>query len=442
MIDLYKIGQWYHHHGLVGETENALLQTIIAVSNKPLGFGIVAPAGSGKTVTIDLLVGDPDSNVPHLINQKYVYFKDAGSEKSFWYDKRINDPDIKIIVFKELQKDGSIDTIEAIKSLTEGKSAKRRVTVAAEDDVKEQYIRPRTVIFSFAVENKNVVFDAELARRCITVATDVSKEQTDEVLKTKSLMRWDLKKIQILTPQEENEIKQYVNSILLMNLKIKNPFAPVFYKYIAEIAPDQKVRSMAEHFWDVVEGITKLHMTNRILVHGDTLLTSVQDLLMAIHIYKKHFVRDIYNIPPLGDIVLQGFKDAEQVEETKKGPSNVTLAKYTDDSNVVYDWYEINHIRKAIKEKQKVVLAQNIVYSICKQLVDAGYLEDWKDGKTTKFKVLDEFKFFRDPDINELIDGAYKFVKEKYPDIAQKWLQKNYESYIHPITGEIIEIKK
>lgn len=436
MTTLYDIGRWYENRGLVGEKKLAITQTTVAISGKPIGFGLIAPAGSGKSVTMDLLVGDADDKDDALIKKKYVFFKDAGSEKAFWYDKTINDK--KIIVFKELQKDNSQDTIEAVKSLTEGKSARRTVTVAAEDTVKEQKLDPKTVLFTYAIENKDVKFDTELARRCITMSTDISKSQTQNVINVKAQLRWDKSATTILTEEQSETIRTDVNSLLTSKINVANPYAVPFAPIIANFAPDQKVRSSISHFWDVNDGVTKINWKNNTWADADTILANVQDLYMTLDIYKESFIRDMYGIPPQGDVVLQGFEDCRLVSETEKGPSSGNLGAFGVGESSA-QWYTVNHIRKAIKEKQNIVLKTNVVIGICRDLVDRGYLEDWKDGRETKYCVQDKYEEFAQPDWEKMVEQAAELVREKYPAKFDEWYAKQYEDYVHPITGEVVK---
>jgi hypothetical protein len=442
MTTLYDIAQWYKHHGLVGEEKLALVQTVVAISGKHMGFGIESPSGGGKSATMDLLVGRGDGTDNALIMSKYVYFKDAGSSTSFFYDaEEINRK--LIIVFFELQKDKSDMTVEAIKSMTEGKSATRKVTNVAHGSVDQQEIKPKTVMYTLAIENDTKT-DAELQRRCITMSTDVSKEQTANVLALKAKMRFDPESIKVMSDEEADKIRRNVNSFLTMNFKVVNPFAEEFAKVLAEVAPDQKVRSMAEHLWDVVEGVAKLnHLTHPLYVgkNKDTIIVNIQDLYQTLDIYKESFIRDVYSIPPLGDIVLQGFNDARSVEASKKGPNNIDLSQFgaSVDNN---EWIDVNHLRKAIKEKQKVILAKKVVIMICRQLVDAGYLEDAKIDNVVKYQVQEKFRNFDNPDFNRLVDAAYKLVKKKYPEVADKWLEYQSVPYKHPITGEKVVLNE
>lgn len=438
-MTLYDIGRWYENRGLVGEKKLAIVMTAVAISGKPIGFGLEASSGSGKSATMDLLTGHEGQD-DGLISEKYIYYKDAGSATSMYYDtEKINQA--KIMVFAELQKDKSDNSVEAIKSMTEGKQAKRKVTDVTTDGVITQVIDPKTVMYTLAIEN-DYKPDAELRRRCITMSNDISKHQTDLVLDMKAAQQWDKNASIIMTEQEADNIKRTVNSLLMQTFDVKNPFAKPFAKYIAEIAPDQKVRSTASHFWNVMNSITLLNSMDRIMTI-DTVISNIQDLLMTLDVYSDSFVRDVYSIPALGDVVLQGFNDAAKVDATVK-VSNInksTLAQFGADVEAS-GWYEVNHIRKAIKEKQNIVLAKNIVMTNCRLLVDVGYLEDDRESKVVKFQVQDKFKTFNDPNVEELINEAGKLMKEKYPEKYDEWLEMQYEPYKHPITGEMVQIIK
>lgn len=439
MVSLYDVGQWYKHHGLVGETKLAIVMTAIAISGKPIGFGLEASSGSGKSATMDLLTGHEGMD-DGLIKEKFIYYKDAGSATSMYYDTdKINTA--KIMVFAELQKDKSDTTVEAIKSMTEGKQAKRKVTDVTTGGVITQRIDPKTVLYTLAVENDHKP-DAELRRRCITMSNDISKSQTEAVLDMKAAQQWDANVCKVMTEDEVQAIRQTINSLLTQTFDVKNPYAQAFAREIAKIAPDQKVRSTASHFWNVMQSVTLVNSMDRVM-GVDFVLSNIQDLLMTLDVYEDSFVRDVYSIPPIGDIVLQGFKDSAIVNETVKESTIKpnTLTQFGVDTKIS-GWYDVNHVRKAIKEKQNVVLAKNVVLQICRQLVDAGYLEDDRESKTVKFQVQEKFVTFAKPDVEALIKDASEKVKEKYPQLFDEWVALQYKPYTHPITGEEVVLKK
>jgi hypothetical protein len=396
---------------------------------------------------MDLLVGDPNNDIPCLINKKHVYFKDAASATAQWYeaDQIANK---KLFVLKELQKDKSHDAVEMIKSMTEGKSARRKVTNIAHGTVDEQIIKPMPVLFTYAIENNSANPDAELQRRCITMCTDISKDQTGKVLKTKAKLRWDIESTKCLTDEEEKSIKADVNAIFSSNFGVLNPFAEIFAESIAEIAPDQKVRSMLEHFWDVMDGVVKINAASNPLfvLKGEKpyYIANIQDLFQTIDIYKDSFLRDVYSVPPMGDIVLQGFKDATAVQKTTKIPKemkgNASLGAYVSELSMGDDWFEVQHVKKSIKEKQDIVLSTKVVRDICYQLVDAGYLEIDKNDKVPQFKMVDEMHEFMKPNPQELYNFAHKLVAEKYPQKLKQWSERQFVAYQHPVSGEYVQL--
>jgi hypothetical protein len=442
-LNLYTIGQWAEDQGLVGEKETFLTGACALITWKPIGFGIISASGAGKSMTMDLLVGDGQDDRISLFDSSYFYFKDAGSATSFWYDV----PYIKTkraMVLKELQKDKSHDSVEMIKSITEGKSAVRKVTDVVNDTVNEQSIPPMPVCFSLAVENE-MKPDAELGRRCITVNTDVSKKQTENVLIKKAERLWDVKSNRIFTDEQEKSIRDLVRVACNTEVEVLNPFAPFYASEIAKIAPDQKTRSLMSHFWNVIEGVTKInHLNNPIYVKDGgkkpKILVNIQDMLQGMDIYLDNFVRDIHGIPPMGDIVLEGFRHAaldSQVQVGKK-KSSPNLSQYTDELPLSAS-YTINEVRSAIKKHQNVNLKTKTVRDICGQLVDAGYLEDDRSEKVVTYTTTDPFTKLKKPDFNEMLEAGATLVKEKYPEIYDEWYKKQLEPYVHPISGEVIE---
>jgi len=420
--------------GLVGESNLAIVMTLISILGKPIGFGIEASAGSGKSVMMNICYGLPGKD-DGLIDQRHIYFKDGGSATSMAYDfEKINRA--KILVLSELQKDQSHNSIETIKSLTEGKSANYRVTDVTKKEVVEKNIEPLTVIYSLATENETKP-DTELKRRFITMSTDISQEQTNRVVVEKAKTRWDRESFKVLNKETLTEIKRHINKLIPFTPTIVNPYAEGYSHIIAKFAPDQKVRSMSEHFWDLVEAITKFNLGNNIQV-GAVLVSNIQDLLMALDIYKHAFIRDVYGVPPIGDSVLEAFTNAPMIV----APVKSTVTAFLKENNTGGDiWLSINDIKRIIKDTRNIVLSTRVVFNICKQLVDAGYLEDSREGSSIKYKVIDDIKELQDPNISALIKDAGEKVLAKYPDRYEEWLALQLKGYVHPVTGEQIKWK-
>ncbi len=433
--ELYDITRFYQHKGLIGESDVAVTLTLLTASSKPIGFGIEASAGSGKTVLLDTCFGKPKKN-DGLIDQKYTYFKDAGSEKSMSYDAdEINSKEI--IVMSELQKDKGHNTIEAIKSLTEGKSAIYRtvdITKGRHGGIREMEIKPKTVIYSLAIENDTKP-DAELNRRFITMATDISQEQTHKVVYERAKSRWDHGSTKCMTEAEIAGLKGHTNSLIGLPLDVLNPYAEGYSAIIAKFAPDQKVRSMAEHFWDLMESIVKFNYAKRVSIKG-SYIANVQDLLMTLDLYKHAFIRDVYGVPSLGDNVLKAF---DHIGTLATAPVSSTLTRHLEETTPAR-WLTVNNIRKIIKEEFKIILSTKVIFNICRQLVDAGYLEDRKEGTAFQYHVIDAMKEMDMPDIAKLVSDASVKVKKRFPAKYESWKQLQSRSYIHPLTGQEIEI--
>ena len=156
-------------------------------------------------------------------------------------------------------------------------------------------------------------------------------------------------------------------------------------------------------------------------------------------------MRDVHAIPAMGDIVLKGIEEAgayatDQIPTDKKG--NVNLAQFVPQTETSSVWYEVSNIKTAIHKGQNIVLKTLVVKQICDKLVDAGYLSSMRDGTTWKYKIEDKFTEFDNPDFNRMLDAAKVLVKEKYPNVYQKWLDRQVLPYIHPITGEEVVLNK
>lgn len=441
MTTLYDITKYAKDRGLVGEEKGFLICTSALLARKPIGVLIVSAAGSGKTVIMDKLVGDEGlDGEAALIDKDFLYFKDMASSTADFYDSKINNA--PIMVMKELQKDKSHNAIEMMKSLTEGKSARRKVTDVTIGDIKEQVISAKCVFGSLAIENDHKP-DAELQRRCITVTTDVSKEQTSKVLELKASMKYNPMSLRSLSDVEVEEIRASINALMKMRIKVVNPYAVEFAKLVAKIAPDQKARSMMEHFWDVMEGVVKINsLAGPIFVKGDCIVANIQDLLMTMDIYMESFINDLHGIPPMGAIVLKGFKDAEEMlrDDTGKSMSS-DLSKFSmDGSFKAKAWLTINQIRDAIRKKQNVNLKTKAVTDIVRQLIDAGYVEDNRESKTISYQMVEDFASTITIDNQAFIEEASALIKRDFPDVHDEWLEKQYAAYKHPVTGEVTEV--
>jgi hypothetical protein len=251
-----------------------------------------------------------------------------------------------------------------------------------------------------------------------------------------------------MSDEESEFVRSKVNQLVDTKMEVRNPFAPYFADIVGKLAPDQKTRSLMNHFWNVIEGVTKINYfdtpiavdynakTNTIVA-----LVNIQDMYMAMDIYLKNFVRDIHGIPPMGDIILQGFKDCAKAGQEAVGnkKSSPNLSAYSDTITSSAS-YSINEVRSAIKKHQNITLKTKVVKDMCNELVDAGYLEDDRSEKVIRYSTTDPFTQIPYPNAQKMFDDALEKVREKYPKHAEKWAEKQLRPYLHPITGEKVDL--
>ena len=209
---LHDILKFYKHRGLVGEEAVCLLQTLLAIKKQP--FGISALSGGGKSQTVDILANHNKYNDDTLLPKEAVYILQLSSKTAHMYNAReINKA--KIIYIEELQKAGnSLEMSEFLKNLSEGKDVTRSVRDQANRQNLQQTIKKgKGIIYTLALEN-SLKTDAEMNRRFIVLTTNVSKQQTEQVIKRKAKERFARTRLNLLDDKEINLIKAHIADCL------------------------------------------------------------------------------------------------------------------------------------------------------------------------------------------------------------------------------------
>jgi UDP-2,3-diacylglucosamine pyrophosphatase LpxH len=80
------------------------------------------------------------------------------------------------------------------------------------------------------------------------------------------------------------------------------------------------------------------------------------------------------------------------------------------------------------------------------ELSDIGYLEKEKKSKNSLYEIGDLFNEFEfTVDWKKVIEESKKNIKEEFPEIADKYIEK-YCTYpinvVHPFSGKLIDISK
>lgn len=385
--------KYYVSRGLVGEEATSILQTFGAVNR--LCFGIESMSGSGKSYTIDRLI--------ELLDKGDIYSMQLSSKTAEMYSAdEINKA--QIIYIPELQKamrSSNEILVEVLKNITEGKDAQRKVRVQANGKNQKYTITAgKGVIFTLATEN-HFKYDQEFARRVFILHTDVSPEQTDNIIRYKSSQRHAFNKTKrIISNTELNSLRSHVKSCLYFNPEFENPFA----EPIAEMFPRTlKSRSYDSYYFDLVESSTKFNHPLRIYQDG-IMFVNLEDVYLIHNLYSKTFLKGLYNIPVFGEEALSILNEEEEFCESK-------------------DVYE------TLKEDNPS-LSFNVVENVLENLVDAGFLkkDDYKSRNPKYSRIKSMTSLFDEPNWEAYWERGKEFMKEHYPKISERWINEQLNS--------------
>jgi len=387
-ITLSTLLSYYKKSGLVGEENIAILQTLGAINK--LCFGIESLSGSGKSYTTDLLID--------LLPESSVYKMELSSNTAEMYQAQtINKA--QIIYIPELQKamKSSPIVVEILKNVTEGKDASRQVRDVSTKSNKKYTIKgDKGVLFTLAIENE-FKYDAEFARRVFILHTDISADQTDNILKYKASRRhanhsYQQKDLVQLRYQLQKHIEDCLS---YSDIDYENPFA----EYISEFIPRTiRARSYDDYFFDLIEASSKFYHNNRIKDDG-ILFVNLEDIYTIHQLYWKQFVKTLLKIPLLGELALAIFNS------------------HSHESLTAEDIY-------IQLRKQNSSINYTVVNDTLERLVDAGLLEkdDYKVRKPIYLKVQEIPNFEKQIDWQKCFEQGLHFMEENYKDLTHKWI--------------------
>lgn len=412
-ITLKTLLDFYRQNGLIGEENNAILQTLGAINQ--LSFGIESLSGSGKSYTVDFLM--------KLLPEEAVYKMELSSNTAEMYEaETINQA--KIICIPELQKamkSSNPIVVEILKNITEGKDISRKVRNQKEKTNEHYTINgDKGVIFTLAVENE-FKYDAEFSRRVFILHTDISQKQTDDILRYKALKRHAKAVSETYLSQEEIKgLEEHIgNCLYFPSAEFENPFAD----YIVEFMPRTiRARSYDDYFFDLVDACTKFNHENRVQKDG-VVFVELEDVYTVHKLYWKQFVKSLQNIPLLGEACLNEIGGS--VDDVAEDGSKSLSA---DD------------VYTSLKRDYQTV-TYYVVEQTLNRLVDGGFLEmdDFK-SKKPRYSLLEKPKFSQDFDWQRCFEIGYQFMKENYPSVVDLWtlnqLSANQVTALDPVNGQ------
>lgn len=388
-ISLDDVSDYFYAKGVVGEEKNkrAILLGILARKC----IGLEGMSGSGKSYQTDAILS--------LFPKSFIYEMGLQSNLANWYDRdKINKA--HIIYVTELQKAANnLELIETLKNIGEGKPITRKVTNKQRNGVDELVIDSKDKIFFYtlAFENKAEV-DTELGRRRIGFITDISNEQTRNILEDKVRRRYFGIDKKVL---DAKVIKKHILDVWNLRKKVIIPYGKCI---VEKIPPKILSRTYTDHLLDLIEACAKFNYKNRI-IEDEIIYADIEDLKIVMDCYGEQFVKSIYNIPIGGDLVLNKMRDLEN-----SGKANATP----------------NELQNYIMD---VDLAGANLKEVLKKLETAGFISENPDKTYSLISTLDSKITFTE---EELVKSAKEFFKGK-EELGERWFTKNnikVENYI------------
>ncbi|MBW2988092.1 hypothetical protein DRJ48_04435 [Candidatus Woesearchaeota archaeon] len=412
-VDLETLLRYYKSKGLVGEEKLAILQTLGAIHQ--LSFGIESLSGSGKSFTIEILIS--------LLPKGDVYRMELSSKTAEMYNaETINRA--KIIYIPELQKAMSSSNpivVEVLKNITEGKDAVRRVRDQASKSVVNYTIQAgKGVIFTLATENA-FKYDTEFSRRVFILHTDISKEQTDRILRSKARARHPtLQNQNLITPEEEEALKRHIAECLHTDgLVFENPFSDYISSYIPRTI---RSRSYDDYYFDLVEAMALFHYNQRLNEDG-VVFIELQDVYAIQELYWHQFCKSLLGIPLIGEEALTVFGEGIDATNSRTAEEVYRVLKPWNPS-----------------------ITYRMVENTLERLVEVGLLDktDHQSRRTRYFRSGSTEIFDLEVDWQEAWNTGLKFMEEQYPRVVERWVTKQVKEgrvvAKHPLTSEVVEL--
>ncbi|MBL7160695.1 MAG: hypothetical protein ISS93_02490 [Candidatus Aenigmarchaeota archaeon] len=407
-FSLNSLLDYYRSAGLVGEEKLAILQTLGAVYKAC--FGIESLSGSGKSYSVEMLID--------LLPREDVYRMELSSKTAEMYEAdTINKA--KIIYIPELQKAMNSSNpiiVEALKNITEGKDAQRKVRDHSNDRNRKFVIKgDKGVIFTLAVENA-FKYDAEFSRRVFTLYTDISAEQTDSILRSKAGKRHAVSRGK--SRKNKLALQSHLRDCLSNEFEYENPFADYLSVFIPRTI---RARSYDDYFFNLIEASGLFHHGDRLQDSG-VLFLNLEDAHSIYTLYWEQFCKSLLKIPLLGESILNEF-------DGKKAGEILTAQ-------------DIYLVMKA----RNPSISYNVTEKSMEMLSEAGFLEkdNYKSrnfgySRTSNMPVLEA-----DIDWEVCWEEGLSFMEEHYPQIAGDWAScqiKDGSVYAtDPLTGKRVTL--
>lgn len=307
---LAELLDWYQCRetdAVVGQEKALIKMTLKAIMLN--SFTLEGPAGRGKTYLLKALT----TTLPRDL---VYWFEFATDTTIFNKSEEINR--YKILVLPEYQKilKTCPQTREAIKTITEGRIAKRQKMDSGE--MKEFILYPKCVITAIADENEfkeALDKDKEDMRRFSHIKLDTAFDQTlkiREFKRQKRSMRPELMKVAPASLGER--IQQHLAACI--NIKLAHAPLDPFAEFMDQYLPiTDKSIAYVDDYYSYLDGCAKFHAARRMLRTGktDTLVLDLADQFIVYQVYHDEFCKTLLKLDNLEQFGDRAQKALEQV---------------------------------------------------------------------------------------------------------------------------------
>ncbi len=356
---------------IIGEEATQLLLLFGVLSqNPPTHLAIEGISSTGKTELLTALL--------QVLPKEKVLLLQQASDKALFNNAHINTCDY--IVVTELQKVIENSTAkEILKNLSENKDATYDRTIRKGDTEKCVVTAGKTVLYTFAITNdyfKNI--DDEFRRRFVVLSTDISKEQTERVLRGGTPEAYRFK----------DEFIAYIGNCLRIPYSIENPFKDVLIEALPEeLKANPRTRTFKHYYEQLVKGSVLFHHGQRMRSHN-TIFATLRDNQLIWENYGPFFYDNTLGVTVLDRLVLDVFEQHRQ---------------YTQ--------------KEIIERAEAQINLRTSVYTRCLNNLNELRLIETQNGTYVRLKEA------RMPQLSweMLFEKADLRMKEKYPNIYGQW---------------------
>lgn len=345
---LVELLEWYQHKecdAVIGQEKALIKMTLKSIMLN--SFTLEGPAGRGKTHLLKALM----STLP---GDMVYWFEFATDTTLFNMAEEVNR--YKILVIPEYQKiiKSCPQTREAIKTITEGRIAKRQKM--CDGEIKEYVLYPKCVITAIADENEFKEFlekDKEDMRRFSHIILDSSFDSTQKIREFKSRNRSMRQELLRVAPESLGErIQRHLAACI--NLQFDSPPLDPFAEYMDQHLPiTDKSIAYVDDYYSYLDGCAKFHHSQRVVPGpgSSNLILDLSDHYTIYDVYHDEFCKTLLKLDNLQDFGDRAQRACEPVDWKACFEAGISKMRENFPSVLVDRW-----ISRQLRDNKLIVL--------------------------------------------------------------------------------------